>query len=134
MAAEIKVEIENHIAKLTLNRPSKLNPITYEMWVQLVDILSQIAAMNDVRVLLISGAGDKAFSVGADIADFEKHRSDVDSARVYAMAVESSMNAIEAFPKPTVAMIKGYCMGGGLELALACDVRIVCASRSRLGI
>jgi enoyl-CoA hydratase/carnithine racemase len=121
------------VTTLVLNRPAKRNAITLEMWKALPRVLQELASDPELRVLVVRGAGEDAFASGADISEFRRVRSDVDAARTYSRTVEVADRALAAFPRPTIAMIHGFCVGGGLEVALACDLRF--ASRaSRFGI
>ncbi len=120
------------VARLTLNRPQKHNVIDYDMWVGITDALSRFADDDAVRVIVLNGAGERAFSAGADISEFESKR-DEGSAESYNQATAEAHEALRNCPKPTIAEIGGYCIGGGLGLALACDLRIA-SNQSRFGI
>lgn len=123
------VEKKDRIATLTINRPDKMNALNGEVRRALVDALAQLRNDSDVRVVVITGAGEKAFIAGADIEEFKDARP-VDQYR--AMQEGDIFSAIERFPKPVIAMINGFCLGGGCELAMACDIRIASAD-ARLG-
>ncbi|MGH7657624.1 MAG: enoyl-CoA hydratase/isomerase family protein [Gemmatimonadales bacterium] len=125
------VLIEKHgaIAVVTLNRPEKRNALNGALRCRLLGVLNELRSDDPVRVLVVTGAGDKAFVAGADIGEFEG-RTAVDQFRV--MREPSVFDAIEAFPKPVIAMINGFALGGGCELAMACDIRIA-AESARLG-
>ncbi|MGH7663454.1 MAG: enoyl-CoA hydratase/isomerase family protein [Gemmatimonadaceae bacterium] len=112
-------------ALITLNRPEKRNALNGQLRCAFLGALGTAARDPGVRAIVITGAGDKAFVAGADIAEFEG-RSAVDQYRV--MSAPSIFDAVESCPRPVIAAINGYCLGGGMELALACDIRI--ASRS----
>ncbi len=130
---ELLVTGRGAVTTLVLNRPAKRNAITLEMWKTLPGVLQELASDPELRVLVVRGAGEDAFASGADISEFRRVRSDVDAARTYSRTVEVADRALAAFPRPTIAMIHGFCVGGGLEVALACDLRF--ASRaSRFGI
>jgi len=121
------------IAFLVLNRPERRNAITIEMWQALPRVIRDVEGDDSVRVLIVRGAGDEAFASGADISEFERVRASTSSARAYSVTVREAERALERFPRPTIAMIHGACVGGGLSVALACDLRW--ASRTaRLGI
>ena len=124
MPNHILHQIESNIATVTLNRPERRNAISYEMWLQLADVFSELQRGDSVRCIVIRGAGGKAFSAGADIKDFDEHRYDSTSAAGYAGAFDGALDMIENCEVPTVAAIDGYCVGGGLELAAATDIRI----------
>ncbi len=130
---ELQVAARGAVATLVLNRPAKRNAITLEMWKALPGVLEDLASDPETRVLVIRGAGEEAFAAGADISEFGRVRHDAASGRRYSRAVTQAERALAAFPQPTIAMIRGSCVGGGLEVALACDLRF--ASRtSRFGI
>lgn len=111
-------------AWLRFNNAAKHNAVSLEMWAGIAQALEQLAARDDIRVLVISGAGGKAFASGADISQFEKERGDQEAAERYGEISGKGFAAISQFPRPTIAMIEGYCIGGGLALALTCDIRI----------
>ena len=121
--------IDGHVATLTINRPDKLNALNIETRGRMVQELDELAKNDDVRVVVITGAGDKAFIAGADISEFEG-RSPVDQYMV--MTDSSVFLAVDRFPKPTIAAINGFCLGGGCELAMACDIRIA-SEKAKLG-
>ena len=121
--------IDGHVATLTINRPDKLNALNIETRSRMVQELDELAKNDDIRVVVITGAGDKAFIAGADISEFEG-RSPVDQYRV--MTDSSVFLAVDRFPKPTIAAINGFCLGGGCELAMACDIRIA-SEKAKLG-
>jgi enoyl-CoA hydratase/carnithine racemase len=133
MTKNILVNISAGVATVTLNRPEKRNAIDYAGWVELRTIAEDLERDEAARVIVITGAGDKAFSAGADIADFDEYRSDGAKARVYAAAFEGAMDAIEALSKPTICLIKGFCIGGGCEMSMAADLRFA-ADNTRFGI
>ena len=125
--------VSDAVATVTLNRPEQRNAISYDMWRQLADIVSELQALDDVRCVLFRGAGGKAFSAGADIKDFDEYRHDAKSAAVYADAFDGALSVIEDCDVPTVSAIDGFCVGGGLELAAATDIRVATPT-SRFGI
>ncbi len=131
MATErvILKNIDGHVATLTINRPDKLNALNIATRSRMVEELNDLAANDDVRVVIVTGAGEKSFVAGADIAEFEG-RSPVDQFRV--MTDSSMFLAVDQFPKPIIAAINGFCLGGGCELALACDIRIA-SEKAKLG-
>ena len=120
---------DGHVATLTINRPDKLNALNIETRSRMVQQLDELAHNDDVRVVVITGAGEKSFVAGADIGEFEG-RSPIDQLRV--MTDTSMFRAVADFPKPTIAAINGFCLGGGCELALACDIRIA-SEKAKLG-
>lgn len=133
MADEILVGVAEHIATVTFNRPERRNAITFEMWQDLRQTIVELDASDEVRVIVFTGAGDEAFSAGADISQFETHRNNAAQASIYNAAFDAAMDAAEAAGKPTIAMIKGACVGGGFEFASACDIRIG-ADNARFGV
>lgn len=120
------------IATITLNRPDKLNALTKPMWKRLGEAAHEVAAMDDVRCVILRGAGDQAFAPGNDISEFPVERSNVDQARTYGSIMHGTIEALWAIPQPVVAMIHGICVGGGLEIAGLADIRI-CGTSARFG-
>ena len=129
----ILINKHKNVATVTFNRPDQRNAISYEMWQTISSIMRDSDEDNEVRCIVFRGAGGKAFSAGADIKDFDEHRYDSKSAAVYAEAFEGALEIIENCSKPTVSAIQGFCVGGGLELAAATDIRIV-AESSKFGV
>jgi enoyl-CoA hydratase/carnithine racemase len=103
------------------------------MWMRLGEIMRELEADDGVRCVVLRGAGEKAFAAGADIAEFEKVRTNAKVAKDYGAKIEGTMRAVAECRHPTVAMIHGVCVGGGLEIASQCDLRI-CGASSRFGI
>ncbi|MEN8197199.1 MAG: enoyl-CoA hydratase, partial [Pseudomonadota bacterium] len=112
------------------NNPEKHNAVSLEMWEAADRILDDFLANDGVRVVVLSGAGVKAFVSGADISEFAKKRGSKEAVQDYNKRTGTVYTRLEAFPKPTIAMIDGYCIGGGLNLAVACDLRF-CSERAR---
>lgn len=129
----ILVSRDADIATVTLNRPEKLNALTKPMWAGLGEAMNQLSADDNVRCVVVRGAGDKSFAPGNDIAEFETTRTNAEQARAYGKTHLPSLAAVLGCKHPTVALIKGICVGGGLEIAAACDLRI-CGASSRFGI
>ena len=116
------------IARVTISSPERYNAMSLAMWKRLREVVDQVGADAVVRVLLLRGAGDKAFVSGADISEFETQRSDTEGVAAYDDAVAGAQQALIDCPKPVVASIQGVCMGGGMALALACDLRYAATS------
>jgi len=117
----ILVERHGSVAIITINRPEKRNALNIQTRAEGAAILDELRADDSVRVVVFTGAGDKAFIAGADIAEFAD-RTAITQREI--MLDRGLLNAIDTFPKPVIAMVNGYCLGGGCELALACDIRI----------
>ncbi len=124
---------QDAVARITFNKPERMNAMSLDMWRGLSEALDELASDDQVRVVILCGSGDRAFVSGADISEFESRRSTDDSVRKYNSISEAADRALYDFPKPTIAEIKGYCIGGGMGLAVGCDIRI-CADDARLGI
>mgnify|MGYP000231656142 FL=1 len=120
----INLAVEGEIATLTLNNPDKLNAINLAMWQQLSANMATISADRDIRCVVLRGAGDQAFAAGGDLEEFVTGRATLEQALHYHGEVAKALNAIADCPHPTVALIKGACIGGGLEIAGVCDLRI----------
>jgi enoyl-CoA hydratase len=125
----VLIEKKGSIAIITVNRPDKLNALSPDVRVGIAMALEQIRQDDAVRVAIITGAGEKAFIAGADIAEF-KGKSGVQG--YHYIQLGDIYTAVERFPKPVIAMINGFCLGGGCELAMACDIRIASA-KAKLG-
>ncbi len=121
---KILAHAEGGIGWLVFNNPQKHNAISLEMSIGASQALEAFAADPSVRVVVLKGAGEKAFVSGADISEFEKNRSSAAQAEKYAETSGGLFTRIKEMEKPTLAMIRGYCMGGGLAIAMACDLRI----------
>ena len=124
---------EGRIGTIIFNNPQRHNAVSLDMWAATSRILEQYAGDDEVRVVVLKGAGGKAFVSGADISKFESERATLDATKHYNVTVEKTYAAIEEFPKPTIAMIEGYCIGGGLGLAVCCDLRI-CSDNARFAV
>lgn len=133
MTDTILVERDGFIVTVVLNRPHKLNALTKPMWQVLGDAMENLSADDGIRCIVLRGAGDKAFAPGNDIGEFETERSNVEQARVYGSIMHRTLEAFRNCRHPTVALIKGICVGGGMEIAGLCDIRI-CGESSRFGV
>jgi enoyl-CoA hydratase/carnithine racemase len=133
MTDSILAARDGDIATITLNRPERLNALNREMWQALGDTLRQLSADETLRCIVLRGAGGKAFAAGADIAEFAVERADAQQAKGYGELIHATMQAVAQCRHPTVALIEGACVGGGLEIAAMCDMR-VCGNSSRFGV
>jgi enoyl-CoA hydratase/carnithine racemase len=130
---DVLVERDGAIATVVFNRPRMRNAISLAMWMGIARVTRALGDDDDVRAVVYRGAGRQAFASGADISEFEEQRKDAASIRHYGTQTEAAYAAVRACPKPTVAMIFGYCMGGAMGVAMACDLRFA-AEGSRFGI
>ena len=112
------------IATVVINRPDQHNAISLAMWGRLEAAFGELDADAGVRVVLLTGAGEQAFSAGADIKEFEQTRSTPEQAREYRRTVDAACEALASLAKPTIAVVRGYCLGGGFELAVHADLRV----------
>jgi enoyl-CoA hydratase/carnithine racemase len=126
-AGPLLLDRDGAVVTLTINRPDRLNALTYAMFTELPGLLAQAAALPGIRALVVRGAGERAFSAGADISEFAATRATLDQAVAYDDAVGAAEEAIASFPLPTIAAVHGHCYGGGCALAIACDVRFAAA-------
>lgn len=120
----ILLSIHDAVAIVTLNRPEHHNAINFEMWQRLAEICARIESDQRIRVVVFRGAGQEAFSTGGDIQEFKQRRSDPWQAKIYNGKVEMALRNVSRLSKPTIAMISGFCVGGGFMLAARCDIRI----------
>jgi enoyl-CoA hydratase len=133
MPGEILLARDGPIATVTLSNPGKLNALDLAMWKRLGQVARELDRDKELRCVVVRGAGNEAFAAGADISEFEKTRNSSRVARKYGEQLETTMGAIAACRHPTVAMIRGACVGGGMEIISQCDLRI-CGTSSRFGI
>ncbi len=133
MSDEILIQRDGHLATVVLNRPEKLNAMTKPMWRALGEAIEELSADSKLRCVVLRGAGGKAFSPGNDISEFETHRSNPEQAKAYGEILHRTLTALGGCRHPTVALIEGICVGGGLEIAALCDIRI-CGESSRFGV
>jgi enoyl-CoA hydratase/carnithine racemase len=121
------------VGLITFNQPEKRNAMSLEMWQGLGEILDEFAADDAVRAVVLTGAGNKAFVSGADISQFEKNRANANAQQEYDRLTGAGRTKFQNFPKPTIARIRGFCLGGGLAIAMNADLRIA-AVDSQFGI
>jgi len=124
---------EASVGTIIFNNPERHNAVSLDMWEATKHALDRFAADSEVRVAVLTGAGGKAFVSGADISKFESERASLAAARAYNTTTEAVFSGIHEFPKPTIAKIRGYCIGGGVGLASCCDLRI-CSDDSRFAV
>jgi len=129
----VLVERDGAIATITLSSPGRMNALDKAMWSQLGAALEQLGADDGLRCIVLRGAGDKAFAAGADIAEFKNERANAAQAKAYSRGGIGWMHAVAQCRHPTVALIQGACVGGGLLVASQCDIRI-CNESARFGV
>jgi len=129
----MRAKIAGHTGHVIFNNPERHNAVSLDMWEAIPAILDTFEANDGVRAIVLSGAGDKAFIAGADISQFDKQRSSPETVAHYDKIAGNAQNRLRNTPMPTIAMIDGYCIGGGLGVALTCDLRIA-SDRSRFAI
>ena len=120
---ELRLERRGEIAELVIDRPGKRNAMSFEMWSQLPQLCAQVDADDTVKLLVVRGEGSH-FCAGADISEFGTRRATPEAAEAYGERVDASTRALTGMRKPSIAMIRGFCIGGGCELAMSCDLRI----------
>ena len=124
MTEKMLARRDGAIGHMVFNQPEKHNAVSLEMWEAAERIMRDFAADPEIRVLVLSGAGGKSFVAGADISEFDKQRGTAEAKAHYNARTRAVYRLVENFPKPTIAMIHGYCIGGGLNLACCCDLRL----------
>jgi len=129
----ILVGRDGHIATVTLNRPDKLNAMTKPMWQRLGEVMEELGADDELRCIVLRGAGGKSFSPGNDISEFATDRSNPLQAKAYGEILHRTLKVLGTCRHPTLALIEGICVGGGMEIAGLCDLRI-CGESSRFGV
>jgi enoyl-CoA hydratase len=132
MTQSIEVTRNGPIATVVLNRPEKLNALTKSMWKELGEAIDRLSADDDLRCVIVRGAGERAFSPGNDIGEFAAERANKTQAIDYGRIMQATARSFAACRHPLVAQIHGICVGGGLEIAALCDLRI-CGESSRFG-
>jgi enoyl-CoA hydratase/carnithine racemase len=133
ITSKMIAEKDGPIGRLIFNNPARHNAVSLEMWEAVTQIVDDFEQDDAVRVIVVSGAGGRAFVSGADISEFKERRASEEAVAAYSKISEGARRRIQDTPKPTIAMISGYCIGGGVGTALACDLRIA-AEGSRFGI
>jgi enoyl-CoA hydratase/carnithine racemase len=126
-------EKDGPIGWITFNNPERRNAVSMAMWEALADIVRDYENDKAIRVIVLKGAGDLAFVSGADISEFEEKRSSPETTRIYNEASGKATVALKRVGKPTIAMIRGFCIGGGVSVALSCDMRIA-AEGAKFGV
>ena len=120
----VRAFLDGSIGWLVLNRPERRNALNRAMWAAIPPLMKLLDDGVDVRTIVIRGSGSEAFAAGADIAEFAETRADANTAKDYEALNGTAFAAIRGSPKPVIAMIEGFCIGGGLAIALACDLRV----------
>ena len=124
---------EGRVGTMVFNNPERHNAVSLEMWKAAAAILEDFARDDEVRVVILTGAGGKSFVSGADISKFEDERATREAVELYNATTDKVYSGVASYPKPTIAMIQGFCIGGGLNLAVCCDLRF-CTEGSRFGL
>src|SRR6202047_4478067 len=130
---KILQSVTDGVGIITFNNPEKRNAMSLEMWEGFGQALIELRDDNDVRVVVMNGAGDKAFVSGADISQFEKTRHNAEASEEYSKRSAAQRALLANFPKPTIACIRGFCLGGGMQVAMSADIRLA-AENSQFGI
>lgn len=115
---------DGNVGYVIFNNPERRNAMSLEMWAACTEVMTDYARDPNIRVAVLTGAGDKAFVAGADISKFGEERASEESIQKYNDVVEAAYSSVHEFPKPTIAQIRGFCVGGGMGLASCCDLRI----------
>jgi enoyl-CoA hydratase/carnithine racemase len=121
---KLEVDLDDMVATVAIANPAKRNALDLDMWRALPPIMAALGSDGRVRVVVLRGTGSSAFASGADIAEFETVRADAAGGRAYEAANEAAFRAVAHCPKPVIAMIRGFCLGGGVGLAASCDLRV----------
>jgi enoyl-CoA hydratase len=133
LTSKMLMEKDGPVGRIIFNNPARHNAVSLEMWQAVAQIMEDFDADDAIRVIVVTGAGGKAFVSGADISEFKEKRANEEAAAAYSRISEAARVRLQETLKPTIAMIRGYCIGGGLATALNCDIRIA-AEGSRFGI
>src|ERR1700684_3376790 len=121
---KILQSVSDGVGVITFNNPEKRNAMSLDMWEGLGHALTELRDDPDVRVVVLTGAGDKAFVSGADISQFEKNRHNAEASEEYSRRSAAQRALLANYPKPTIACIHGFCLGGGMQVAMLADIRI----------
>jgi enoyl-CoA hydratase/carnithine racemase len=132
-AEKILSRREGPVGYLVFNNPERRNAVSLDMWQRAGEVIAAFAQDDGVRVIVLTGAGDRSFVSGADISKFEDERANAEAQEKYAKTSSGMRARLRETGKPTIAMIRGYCIGGGMSLALSCDLRI-CSDDAQFGI
>jgi enoyl-CoA hydratase len=130
---KILKRVTEGVGVVTFNNPEKRNAMSLDMWEGLGQALTELRDDPEVRVVILTGAGDKAFMSGADISQFEKNRHNAQASEEYSRRSDAQRALLANYPKPTIACIRGFCLGGGMQVAMLADIRIA-AGNSQFGI
>ena len=122
--ARVDYAVRDGVARLVLNQPARLNAMSFDMWTALPALVARAMADDSVRAIALEGMGEKAFCAGADISQFGEKRSSREAVAAYEEAVRAGLAGLAEASKPTLAIIRGVCFGGGLALAMSCDLRL----------
>ena len=133
ITSKMLAEKDGAVGRIIFNNPARHNAVSLDMWQAVAQIMDDFEADPGVRVIVVTGAGGKAFVSGADISEFKEKRANEEAAAAYSKVSEQARLKLHETLKPTIAMIRGYCIGGGLATAIGCDIRIA-AEGSRFGI
>lgn len=137
---KIIAEKQGHLGRVIFNNPERHNAVSHVMWIALADTMAAFDADDEVRVIILEGAGEQAFVSGADISKFESERADASRIEEYGRAVNRGYASVQHALTPTIAKIRGYCFGGGMGIAVCCDLRICsddstfCIPAAKLGV
>src|SRR5207245_9042032 len=133
ITSKMLAEKDGAVGRIIFNNPARHNAVSLDMWQAVGQIMADFEADPAIRVIVVTGAGGKAFVSGADISEFKEKRANEEAAAAYSKISETARLRLQETLKPTIAMIRGYCIGGGLATAITCDIRIA-AEGSRFGI
>jgi enoyl-CoA hydratase/carnithine racemase len=133
ITSKMLFEKDGAVGRIIFNNPARHNAVSLEMWQGVAQIMEDFEKDDAIRVIVLSGAGGKAFVSGADISEFKEKRANEEAAAAYSKISENARVRLQETLKPTIAMIRGYCIGGGLATAISCDIRIA-AEGSRFGV